>query len=148
MSERIRKGIVFGTLLLTMAWGMYNFMPKSEPKQTFQVPPLAAAVLPAATRLNTVEKAINVAEMKDKSWGDDPFRALLDKGTVPRANHDGPVWTLSGIIYNSTKPLAIINGKSVAVGDRLGNAIVMKIGRKTVTLNHSGAEVTLKIFKG
>jgi len=147
MSERFRKGIVFGALLLAIAWGMYNFLPKNEPKPTPLASPLETAVLPATARLNAVEKSINIAEMKNKSWGDDPFRAI-NKGTGYRASSDEPRWKLSGIVYNSIKPLAIINGKSVTVGQKVGNATVVEIGQKSVTLDHSGTKVTLKVFRG
>ncbi len=145
MSERFRKGIVFGALMLAIAWGMYNFLPRNEPKPQPQITPEQAATLPATARLNTVEKSINVAEMKDKSWGDDPFRAI-DKVTGHRTEDDEPHWRLSGIVYNSIKPLAIINGKSVTIGQKVGNATVVEILNKSVTLDRAGTKVTLKLF--
>ena len=147
MNERFRKGIVFGALLLAIAWGMYNFLPKSGPNQQPQVSPSAAAVLPAAARLAAVEKSINVAEMKKKKWGEDPFRSL-NKSTGYEISDEKPHWRLSGIVYNSIKPLAIINGKSVNVGDRIEKATVVEITKSTAVLDYGGSKVILRVQKG
>lgn len=148
MSERFRKGIIFGALLLAIAWGMYNFLPNSQaPKQQPVLSPAEAAVIPASARLAAVEKSINVAEMKNKKWGEDPFRSL-NRSTGTVANSDEPRWRLSGIVFNSLKPLAIINGKSVNVGDNVGRATVVEITQQSVILDYGGSKVTLRVQKG
>ena len=147
MTDRFRKGIVFGTLLLAIAWGMYNFLPRSEPKQRPQVSPSEAAALPAEARLAAVEKSINVAEMKNKKWGEDPFRAL-NRNTGYQTTNEEPRWKLSGIVYSRVRPLAIINGNSVNVGDQVGKATVVEIRQKSVVLDYSGSRVTLRVLKG
>ena len=148
MSERFRKGIIFGALLLAIAWGMYNFLPNSRsPKQQPVLSPAEAAVIPASAKLTAVERSINVAEMKNKKWGEDPFRSL-NRSTGTVANSDEPRWRLSGIVFNSLKPLAIINGKSVNVGDNVGRATVVEITQKSVVLDYGGSKVTLRVQKG
>ena len=146
MSERFRKGIVFGALFLAIIWGIYNFLPKSEQSSKGSGGAGSSVTMPAVSQVYAVEKSINVAEMKTKSWGNDPFRAL-DKSTGYRGTVEKPRWKLSGIVYNSNKPLAIINGKSVAVGDKLGSASIVKIKRESVILEQSGTRVTLKVSK-
>ena len=147
MSERIRKGIVFGALFLAIIWGIYNFLPKSSPSPEVAGAAVSSAALPLAARMTAVEKTINVAEMKSRSWGDDPFRAI-DKNTGYRETIEKPRWILSGIVYNSNKPLAIINGKSVTLGDKLGSATIVEISRQSVVVEQSGTRVTLKVSKG
>jgi len=148
MSERFRKGLVFGALILAIAWGMYNYLPKSQSLQRQPaLSPAEAAVVPASARLAAVEKSINVAEMKSKRWGEDPFRSL-NKSTGAVANSDEPRWKLSGIVFNNLKPLAIINGKSVNVGDNVGKATVVEITQKSVVLDYGGSKVTLRVQKG
>ncbi len=147
MSEKIRKGIVFGALFLAIIWGIYNFLPKSAPNPEAQSAIASPALMPATARMTTIEKTINIAEMKSKGWGDDPFRAR-DKITDYREKTEPPRWRLSGIVYNSIKPLAIINGKSVTVGSKMSGATIMEIKRESVVLEHSGTLVTLKVSKG
>lgn len=146
MNEHLRKGIVFGSLIMAIAWGMYNFLPQRDSFPQKQVPAVESAA-PAAAQLATIEKSINIAEMKNKKWGQDPFRAV-NKSTGYQANNDEPRWKVSGIVYNSLKPLAIINGNSVSVGDRIGKATVVKIMQKSVVLDYGGSKVTLRVQKG
>ena len=146
MNERFRKGIVFGALFLAIIWGIYNFLPKD--KQSTNDSSIAAnpASMPLVSHMPAVEKSIDVAEMKSKSWGNDPFR-VTDKKTGYIETVEKPRWRLSGIVYNSIKPLAIINGKSVAVGDNVGNASIVEIKRESVIVEHSGTRITLKVSK-
>jgi len=146
MSERLRKGIVFGALFLAIIWGIYNFLPKSEQSPKDSGKTVSLETIPAVSQMAAVEKSIDVAEMKSKSWGNDPFRAI-DKSTGYREIVEKPRWKLSGIVYNSVKPLAIINGKSVAVGDKLGNASIVEIRKTSVIVEHSGTRIMLKVTK-
>lgn len=147
MNERTRKIIIYSALFLAIIWGISNFLPKNGANTEAQfaaAPPLTAQTSVPA---NNVEKTINIAEMKSKSWGEDPFRAK-SRRTVQIAKSSETIWRLSGIVYNSTKPLAIINGKSVSEGQRIGNATVLEISPKTVILDNAGAKVTLRVSKG
>jgi hypothetical protein len=147
MSEKARKGIVYGALFLAVVWGIYNFLPKSNSTQMTQNAAVASAPQPGLAMAAPIEKTINVAEMKVKSWGDDPFRSIEKKtGEIVSSNVNR--WRLSGIVYNSSKPLAIINGKSVSIGQQIGSATVIEIGPKTVILDNAGARVTLRVSKG
>jgi hypothetical protein len=148
VSETFRKRIVYSALFLAIIWGIYNFLPKSNPPPAQQINPspeqVSAQTAPAP---KPVEKTVDVAEMKSKPWGPDPFRAtgrriIRDVGTGENK------WRLSGIVYNSIKPLAIINGKSVSEGQNIGSATVVEISPKTVILEDSGAKVTLRVTKG
>ena len=49
-----------------------------------------------------------------------------------------PEFRLSGIIYTSVRPTAIVNGKSVTIGDQVNGALVIGIGPATVTLRING----------
>jgi len=144
MNERTRKIVVYSALGLAIIWGIYNFLPKSSPGSEVQSASVAAAA-PSAINTAAVEKTIDVAEMKSKSWGDDPFRS--NSKPVVSGGQYQPSWNLNGIIYNPSKPLAIINGKSVSVGDKIDNATVKEIAPKTVILDHGGATVTLRVKK-
>ncbi len=147
MNEQKRKKLVYGLLALAIIWGIYNFLPKTKPGTAIGSDHLDPTAIQIVTQTNAVEKSINIAEMKSKSWGNNPFRATKNYAGTPEKTED-VLWRLSGILYNSSKPLAIINGKSVAVGSKLGSATVIAIKKKSVVLEFSGTHVTLRVSKG
>ena len=53
-----------------------------------------------------------------------------------------PEFRLSGIIYTLARPAAIVNRKTVYVGDRVSGATVVGIDRTHVTLQINGQRKT------
>lgn len=147
MSESTRKKIVYAALVTAIIWGVYNFVPvtKSGTVVSSKTNVTQMAPEPKTASLTRIGKTINVADMKQKGWGTDPFRA----GKKSRAKIKAPkkVWKLSGIVFNETKPLAIINGKSVGVGDMIGDAKVIKIEREKVVIEYAGNSINLRVSK-
>jgi hypothetical protein len=66
---------------------------------------------------------------------------------APSATEAPPkrVLKLQGIFYHPTRPSAIINGKSVFVGDRAGEFRVIAIERESVTLGGGGTTNILSL---
>lgn len=58
---------------------------------------------------------------------------------------NGPTFRLQGIFYRSANPSAMVNGKSVFVGDRVSGARVRAIERDNVTLEYDGQLKTLTL---
>lgn len=56
-----------------------------------------------------------------------------------------PTFKLQGIFFRATSPSAMINGKSVFVGDRVSGAQVKAIARDSITLEYEGQTKTLTI---
>jgi hypothetical protein len=56
----------------------------------------------------------------------------------PQAPVEFPVLKMQGVIYRSERPFAIINGRSYAVGDHVGEVLVKAIDRTSVLLELSG----------
>lgn len=56
-----------------------------------------------------------------------------------------PAFKLNGIFYSSTDPTAIVNGKSVRVGDTVSGATVISISRGDVTLEIDGQRKTVAL---
>jgi hypothetical protein len=55
-----------------------------------------------------------------------------------------PVLKVQGIVYDPTRPWAIVNGKTVFVGDRVENFRVKEINRNSITLQAAdGSETKL-----
>ena len=149
MSESTRKKMLYAALVVAIIWGVYNFVPKSQVSTiTTSKPAVSRDARPAATSASftRIDKTINVADMKLKGWGSDPFRA----GNKKTANKKAPkkVWKLSGIVFNEFNPLAIINGKSIGVGDLIEGAKVLKIERKKVVIVYDGNSISLSVSKG
>ncbi|HEY1717942.1 MAG TPA: hypothetical protein VGH42_06560 [Verrucomicrobiae bacterium] len=64
--------------------------------------------------------------------------------SVPPPPPPPPEPKLQGIIYDPAKPWAIVNGKTVYVGDHVGDFRVKEITKNSVTLqNADGSEKTL-----
>jgi type II secretory pathway component PulC len=59
-----------------------------------------------------------------------------------------PNFRLNGIIYTIPRPLAIVNGQTVYVGDQLGGATVVGIDRTEVTLQINGQRKNLRLAAG
>ena len=149
MSESTRRKILYAALVGAIIWGVYNFVPKSQKSTAIaSKPAVSRQAPPAATSASfaRIDKTINVADMKLKGWGSDPFRARNKK----TANKKAPkkVWKLSGIVFNDFNPLAIINGKSIGVGDIIEGAKVLKIERKKVVIEYAGKSISLRVSKG
>lgn len=149
MSESTRRKILYAALVGAIIWGVYNFVPKSQVSPATTSKPAVSRQAPSAALSATfarIDKTINVADMKLKGWGSDPFRARNKK----TANKKAPkkVWKLSGIVFNDFNPLAIINGKSIGVGDMIDGAKVVKIERKKVVIEYAGNSISLSVSKG
>jgi len=53
--------------------------------------------------------------------------------------------SLSGIIWDAQKPLALINGMTVKVGDAVGNYVIVSIEQDKVILNDGAKDFELKL---
>ena len=146
MSESTRKKILYTALVGAIIWGVYNFVPESQINTAATTKPVVSRQTPpSATSASfaTIDKTINVADMKLKEWGSDPFRARNKKTADKKAPKK--VWKLSGIVFNDFNPLAIINGKSIGVGDMIEGAKVVKIERKKVVIEYAGNSISLRV---
>lgn len=71
-------------------------------------------------------------------WGRDPFT----KGIAIRASSEN---ILEGIIWDKQLPLALIRGKTVKIGDRIGSDWVIDIQKDKVILNDGTRDRELKL---
>lgn len=78
----------------------------------------------------------------------DPFLPYLplvqDKQTKQFISDD---FRISGIVWGTPKPLAIINGKVVGIGDKILGAEVRKIDKNGVLLEYEGNLYLLSVPK-
>jgi hypothetical protein len=75
-------------------------------------------------------------------WGEDPF---LRKPGFSIVSSDPEKFVLSGVLTGAGVPMAVVNGKKVEAGDRIGTRIVKEIGPNFVILKKKDSEIELTI---
>ncbi|HOP06733.1 MAG TPA: hypothetical protein PLF13_05510 [candidate division Zixibacteria bacterium] len=151
MNETSRKKIVYVALGLAIIWGGYNIFYKKKQVTTPPVNPglsMVEAATAAAATAGGIFYVANPDAYRDLSWGRDPFHSdyvvVNDSGTTLSPI----IWRLSGIVYSPERPIAIINSKTVRVGDTIDKASVLEITPKEVTLQKDGRTFTLTVNRG
>jgi len=90
----------------------------------------------------------NIAQ-PTRTWRD-PTKPAMMEGRVEAIRDDAKkveaTYQLSSIIVSSTRRLALINAAFVRVGDRIGEASVVKINRNSVVLSAPGKKITLYLL--
>lgn len=76
----------------------------------------------------------------------DPFAALPDP-TRPSGWHGGeaPRAGVQSILVSPQRKVAVVNGRTVTVGDRVGDAVVVDIRPYEVILNRGGRESRMRL---
>jgi hypothetical protein len=149
MTERTRKRIVYLMLVAAIAYGVYNFMPD---RRAIVVHPTDESSSMAAGGI-TGDSVLtpDLSAIKALPWGRDPFGARKKYAVAPQTTTLGtvrPVWTVTGIIYSSRNPMAIISGATVGVGDMVNQARVVRIEKKKVTLEYNGSRFDIFVTRG
>ncbi len=143
MNEKTRQRIVFACLGLAIVWGTLNF---GKSKKPISVPePKTIKALEASTTTRTAQALIDVEQYEKEAWGKDPFRHYRKKKEITPVTLS---WNLSGIVYSPDNQIAVINNKTVRVGDRVDQARVIQIKKDQVLIEHHGSPVTLTVTKG
>jgi hypothetical protein len=75
-------------------------------------------------------------------WGVDPF---LKEPGFAKVQISEEKFELNGIIYSKNAPMAIVNGKSVGIGDHVGERLVEEIGENYVILKKQDSEIELNL---
>jgi hypothetical protein len=82
----------------------------------------------------------------------EPARPALSVPTVApvKEDHRGkdgapPSLRLSGVLWDETKPIAILNGKPLTVGEEVDGARVVKIDLDGVKVRYNGREYVLSV---
>jgi hypothetical protein len=112
--------------------------PASDPTRKSLVPPLLAPSAPAMERTPAVTS--NGAGDKEKLAPE----AAKKLATVIAPSKPAPVtYKLQGILFQPGQSSAVINGKSVYAGERVGDARVVSIDRDTVVLVDAEGQTNL-----
>lgn len=79
--------------------------------------------------------------------GVDPTRPPDFTSANPESNLVGGVWELGAIFISPQKKIAVINGQSVKVGDRIQGATVFSIEPNVVQLDGSSGRISLILLE-
>ena len=146
MNEQKRKKIIYITLVLAIIYGAYNFWPSNRQIDETEKPKTIKPIVGTNQVQPAGDNFINVDSLSVTPWGADPFRSKKAVTTTRKTSNIN--WILTGILYNKANPMAIINKKTVGIGDIIDRATVIAINRKDVTLEHNGKIYTLAVTKG
>ena len=107
-----------------------------------------AASLPGAgpASVDTAGKPLYQIQEEEAGAADlkkDPFAPLVKE--EKKAPAPAPVITLTGILWDKDKPLAIINNRVVKIGDTAGGSRVVEIKENSVILNDGTKDFELKL---
>lgn len=146
MNESLRKKIVYGVAAIALVWAVYNFQSDSNKSSKGNNLVTSERLVAESVVTHTPKKPLDVEHYQSLKWGSDPFRIPTKTQEVQVQQNIN--WNLSGIVYSSDNPMAIINATTVSVGDTVDNARVVKINRKMVILDYKGSQITLTVTKG
>ena len=133
--------VVICGLVYARAWrpvGGASSAPHNQPISGAAVsPPQNFGGAPPALEPDPARRAIQHQRAQLLTWDRDPFLAGKSQAT-------GEL-TLSGILWDASRPLAIINGMTLTVGDEVEGFQVLDIQADHVTLTDGTATYDLRI---
>lgn len=77
----------------------------------------------------------------------DPMRPWTQPRVESTTPQHGPRYDLSAILYSADRRVAVVNGRSVSEGDRIGPASVRRIHRDSLELEVGGKTVKLALAR-
>ena len=83
----------------------------------------------------------------------DPFQSVINETVAvqPLQNQNQPAaaprWSLDGVVWDSDRPQAIVDGRIVEVGSKIGDAQVIAIDKQGVQLRSAGKGFYLRMKK-
>lgn len=141
MEIKNRKLWIFAALMvLAVASFVFNFKKGSSQREA------AAPAAPAysggtASQLNDLYLIERKKKRSDSPvWGRNPFLKETESSGAPASS-----WVLNGIVWEEKMPRAVINGRIVGVGSKIGNAAVVKIEPTRVLLKDGEKDIELKV---
>ena len=147
MTKSRRQALILAGLIVVMAAVYAHRLHQGRPSQPVAVsepdapgdahPPSAGMValnLPEAMPARQAQHDL----ASRLAWGRDPFT-----GGSTGAEVSG--FDLSGILWDPTQPIAVINGQMLRMGDELEGYKVTKIAQDSVSLSDGSQTVTLAI---
>ncbi len=102
-----------------------------------------AAIPPAETPVPATEVVAAEAAVPDSLPYEMPPIAPPQEAARVQSTPE-PAYALQGIIWDDKAPMAMVNKRTVRVGDKVGEAVVREINQNTVVLDVNGQRVDLR----
>ena len=151
MTEKTRKTLVFSLLPLALIWAFFNMGGKENDAELPPSPPVITGLDSVVIQLPE-QSAINFDELdylRTAAWGEDPFRLKpTPNAVVVSSKPTSRGLILSGILYSTDNPVAIINGSPIRIGQEINGAKVIEIEKDKVILERQGKKQSLTVSKG
>lgn len=100
------------------------------PIKTVEQPPMAKV----NNKVNTINK-INQPSRRQET---------TDNRTSRDVRTQAPTWSITGVIWNSDRPQAIINGRVVDVGDEINDMQIVAIRNDGIDIEFGNEKMTIK----
>jgi hypothetical protein len=110
------------------------------------VPPSTTVAASAQSKPGTTpEPAVGAAPVVTTKTASSPAATNANAIPAPEIQPPKPILKLQSIVFGSTKPSAMINGKPLFLGDRIGQFRVTSISEDSVTLVGAGQTNVLSL---
>jgi len=143
--------VFFAAFLLARGWSrktansLRDSLPRAVARETTATPPPSTKP-PAPPPQNPITKATTVA-VNVATLGSNSVAAPTNRGPGAMvATNVFPNLKVQGIFYRARNPSAMINGKSVFVGDHVAGVTIMNITADSVTVDLNGAKKVLTLY--
>jgi hypothetical protein len=153
LSKRERTyAVIFGLALVFGVWNYRHLFFGPDDQAPGDTSPVASQAMLAPEQ--HASAVVRPAVARDSnfvapSWSGDPFhrswQGAMAVAQVTRAQAKPPPLTLSAIVVRPNARYAVINGKIVREGQRIGGRTVTLIEKARVVLDDQGVEVTLSL---
>lgn len=141
--ELLITGILVVVFLLVAVNSCQKIRKKNQQKKQYEEMAAAPAIQSVTVKTMLPEKNIDIAgEGEEEVWSRDPF-----SGKEYRTEKSsGDALVFSGVMWDDSSPVAIINGKMYEEGDSVGRFTVFEINEDSVVLFDGEDELELKVW--
>lgn len=155
--KKKRDLLLAGVLLVIFAFSFTkNVLMYKKGKIFIKVNPPAASGGPGGEGQAMADQLVYVTNLRqydamrdvqravwDKEWGRDPFTAQASLSSSVKAVN----LTLQGVLWDEKNPKAVVNEKTLVVGDTVYGYTVVGISPRSVTLKTGEKTIELSVFR-
>ncbi|NQT95898.1 MAG: general secretion pathway protein GspB [Candidatus Omnitrophica bacterium] len=147
MDKKKREQVILVVLIPLFLMSLL-FM-RSQKKPSGEATETAISEVEPDQSLDNLKRLAKVSEVMYKAGSRDPLKDLLllylYKEPIKKPDKILPLpsLTISGLIWNTDMPQAIINGKVTKVGDTIEGVKLIAVAKEGITVEYSGEKVII-----
>jgi hypothetical protein len=115
------------------------------PSTTTSTSDAASNALPEVVALEPAAATVPPVMAEAAATNAAPDTSASASASAAPVKAEGPTFKLNGIFYGGSNPSAIVNGKTVSVGESVNGATVIRIGQSEVTLDLHGEHQIVRL---